>query len=390
MLASSHTTPSSSASSLFGNSLFWRILQRIPKSSGLSLLLWLFMVFPAAALELRVAIQEGINRVTVGSSTPATVKDGSGRSLGQMEAMEGVDAIAKGSSVSLSRWNSSQLWIEPGPGGYVWIGDRWYRGRTRLVRSGKGLVAINHVDLDQYLYSVLGAEMSASWPLEALKAQAVAARTYALYKRQSSRNGLYDLGDTTTWQVYKGIETEASTTQEAVRATAGQVLTYNNQLILAVFHSAGGGHTENVENVWSQALPYLRGVEDFDQGTPGHEWVKSFSNREMGRLLGVGTVRSLVPERTSPAGRILTMRVVGSGGTKRVSGNDLRRILGLRSTLFTVNNAGGTFQLNGRGFGHGLGLSQWGAYNLAQQGYNYQQILGHYYQNTQLANLDRK
>jgi stage II sporulation protein D len=97
--------------------------------------------------------------------------------------------------------------------------------------------------------------MSANWPQEALKAQAVAARSYALYKRSTSGNSVYDVGDTTTWQVYKGLETEAPGTQSAVNATAGQVMTYGGKIILAVFHSSSGGHTENVEDIWTD--PYL-------------------------------------------------------------------------------------------------------------------------------------
>ncbi|MEP0759143.1 SpoIID/LytB domain-containing protein [Trichocoleus sp. DQ-A2] len=358
-----------------------------PSKWWLTFLLWLMLVAPAKAMELRVAIQEGVSKITVGSSTKAVIRDSAGRVVGQMAAMDGMEARPTGGGVALGGEQSTQLIVEPTAGGYVWIGDRWYRGRTRLVRTGKGLTAVNQVDLEQYLYSVLGSEMSANWPLEALKAQAVAARSYALYKRQTAGNSVFDVGDTQTWQVYKGLETEAESTQMAVNATAGQVLTYNGQIILAVFHSASGGHTENVENVWSEPLAYLRGVPDYDQGTPGYQWQKSFSRNELSRLLGVSNVKSLIPERTTPSGRIMTMKVVGSGSTRRMTGSQLRQALKLRSTLFTVSSTGTGFQLNGRGFGHGLGLSQWGAYNLAQQGTNYQQILGHYYQRTAIASM---
>ena len=354
----------------------------------LSFLLWVVLVGPAqAATELRVAIKEGVSRVQVGSSTKAIVRNSAGQEVGKIEAMNAFNAQG-GSGVALGRWRSSQLWIEPTGDGFVWIGDRWYRGRTQLVPTGRGLTAVNHVNLEQYLYSVLGSEMSANWPQEALKAQAVAARSYALYKRSTSGNGVYDVGDTTTWQVYKGLETEAPGTQTAVNATAGQVMTYGGKIILAVFHSSSGGHTENVEDVWKEPLPYLRGVADYDMGAPVFEWTKSFSRGQLSRLIsGVGNVISMTPERTTPQGRIITMRVEGTGGTRRISGNDLRSALGLRSTLFVVNPTGNGFQINGRGFGHGLGMSQWGAHNLAQQGVNYQQILDHYYQSASLARI---
>lgn len=352
----------------------------------LSFLLWLVIIGPAQALELRVAIKEGVGRVQVGSSTNAIVRNSAGQKVGELEAMNAFNASGGGGSVALSQWRSQSLWIEPTGGGYVWIGDRWYRGRTRLVPTGQGMTAVNHVDLEHYLYSVIGAEMSPSWPLEALKAQAVAARTYALHKRSSTTSSLFDVDDTTNSQVYKGLASEAISTQQAVNATSKQVLTYGGQPILAVFHSSSGGHTENVEDIWTKPLPYLRGVVDYDRGAPVFEWTKSFSRGELSsKIGGVGTVSSMTPVRTTPQGRIASMRVQGNRGTRQITGADLRRALGLRSTLFTVASTGNGFQINGRGYGHGLGLSQWGAHNLANQGANYQQILGHYYQNVTLT-----
>jgi stage II sporulation protein D len=355
----------------------------------LSFLLWIILVGPAqAATELRVAIQEGISRVQVGSSTKAVVRDSTGQEVGQLEAMNAFNAQGGGGNVALAKWRSRSLSIEPTGDGFVWIGGHWYRGRTELVASSKGITAVNHVNLEHYLYSVLGSEMFPDWPQEALKAQAVAARSYALYKRSTSKNTVYDVGDTTTWQVYKGVDGEAQGTHQAVDATAGQVMTYNGQVILAVFHSSSGGHTENVEDIWTDRLPYLRGVVDYDIGAPVFEWTKNLSRSELSsKISGVGNVVSMTPERKTPNGRIITMLVTGDRGKKRISGNDLRNTLGLKSTLFVVNPNGNGFQIQGRGFGHGLGLSQWGAHNLATQGVNYQQILGHYYQNATLAQL---
>lgn len=239
--------------------------------------------------------------------------------------------------------------------------------------------------------------MVPSWPQEALKAQAVAARSYALYQRQSSANSVYDVGDTQAWQVYNGLEKETSTTQAAVNATTGQVLTYSGRIIEAVFHSSSGGHTENVEDVWTQPLPYLRGVQDFDQGTPVYQWTKTFTGSELSsRITGVGNIVEMEPLKKTPQGRVVSMKVTGDAGTRTISGGALRDALGLRSTLFTAiavpgagnkSNEGRTFQITGRGFGHGLGLSQWGAYNLAQRGMNYQQIVLHYYKGTSLAKI---
>ncbi|MBD2096494.1 SpoIID/LytB domain-containing protein [Trichocoleus sp. FACHB-591] len=366
-----------------------------------SALIWLAMIAPAqAALDLRVAVEEGKQQVGVASSTKALIKDGNGRILGELAPEQSLSAALSAGGVSLQgQWQAGQIWVEPTGGGYVWIGDRWYRGRAFLVPTAKGLTAVNYVDLEQYLYSVVAAEMIPSWPQEALKAQAIAARSYALYQRQSSANSVYDVGDTQAWQVYEGVAKETSTTQAAVNATAGQVLTHSGRIIEAVFHSSSGGHTENVEDVWKQPLPYLRGVQDYDQGAPVYQWTKTFSNSELSnRISGVGNVISMQPARTTPQGRIVTMKVVGDAGSRTISGSALRDALGLRSTLFTataVSGSAGTksssslpgFQISGRGFGHGLGMSQWGAHNLAQRGYNYQQIVLHYYKGTALARI---
>lgn len=368
----------------------------------ISVLLWAAMMAPAqASLILRVAVSEGASQVKIGSSTKAVVRDASGQTLGELPAMNGFAALPKSGKVALSRWAAGQLWIEPTGNGYVWIGDRWYRGKTLLIPQKGGLTAVNYVELEQYLYSVLGAEMNGSWPQEALKAQAVAARSYALNKRSESQTDIYDLEDTQASQVYKGLETESSGTYTAVDATAGQVLTYGGQIILAVFHSSSGGHTENVEDVWTQPLPYLRGVPDFDQGAPVYEWTQTFSRSELSaKISGVGNIVSIMPQRTTAFGSIITMKVVGDRGSKVVSGATLKEALNLRSTRFTVTPQYGTvavagksgqaptaFQVKGKGFGHAVGMSQWGAHNMARKGYNYQQILLHYYQGATLARI---
>lgn len=370
-----------------------------------SALVWLAIALPAAAnVELRVAIEDGVNQVTVGSSTRALVKDGAGKEVGEIAAMNAFVAQPTAGKVKLDRWQSGQFWIEPTSEGYVFIGDRWYRGRTLVVPTPKGLTAVNYVNLEQYLYSVLGGEMVPTWPQEALKAQAVAARSYALYQRENAANGVFDVGDTTAWQVYRGIADETASTQAAVNATLGQVLIHQGRIIEAVFHSASGGHTENVEHVWLRPLPYLKGVPDYDQGTPVYEWTKRISRADLSALItGVGNIISMEPEKTTPQGRVISMRVVGDAGTRSIKGETLRSVLDLKSTKFKVTPEYGTattkqkaqsvpiaFQIKGNGFGHGLGLSQWGAYNLARQQADYRQIVMHYYKNTILAKIQVK
>jgi stage II sporulation protein D len=357
-----------------------------------------------AALELRVAIKEGVSQVAVGSSSKAIVRDSSGRSLGEIAPMNAFIAQPKQGSVALDRWQSAQIWVEPTDGGYVYIGDRWYRGRTLVTPSKSGLVAVNYVDLEQYLYSVLGGEMNGNWPQEALKAQAVAARSYALYHRERAiaASRPYDVVDTTASQVYRGIQDESTGTQMAVNATASQVLAYGNRPIEAVFHSSAGGCTENSEDVWLNPVPYLKSVrEGFQEVSPVAQWEIDIPRNELSkRIPGVGNIVAFEPVSITTCGRIKSMQVVGDRGRKTISGEALQTALNLKSTLFNIlpppaleaskakEQASPTmFQVIGRGFGHGLGLSQWGAYNLALGGNNYQQILGLYYKNASLGKI---
>lgn len=361
----------------------------------ISILFWIVLVVPAqASVILRVAIERDVNQVKVGSSTTAIVKDGSGRTLGQLPQMSSYYAQAIPGGVALDRWRSGLFWIEPTGKGFVYIGDRWYRGRTLVVPTNKGLTAVNWVDLEEYLYSVIGGEMDARWPLPALQAQAIAARTYALYEREKQRsNPIYDVGDTPDrWQIYKGVISESGGIYKAVDTTSGQVLTYKNQIILSVFHACSGGHTENVEDVWGNALPYLRAVQDFDQNISECNWVKNFSNAQISAMIpGVGNVKDMLPEAFSPFRSVKTLKIVGDKGTKVLQGEEVRTALKLKSTRFNVSKAtDGSFVLQGLGYGHGLGMSQWGAYNLARRGASHLQILGHYYQGVALTPIRAK
>ncbi|GAB1543781.1 SpoIID/LytB domain-containing protein [Scytonema sp. NUACC21] len=352
------------------------------------------MVAPAqASVILRIAIERDVNQVKVGSSTTAIVKDSSGRTLGQLPRLNSYYAQPIGGGVALDKWQSSLFWIEPTAKGYVYIGDNWYRGRTLIIPTQKGLTAVNWVDMEEYLYSVLGGEMDARWPMEALKAQAIAARTYALYERERQRNNpVYDLGDTPDrWQIYEGVKKESASTYAAVDATAGKVLTYKNRIILSVFHACSGGHTENVEDVWGNSVPYLRAVPDFDRNVRECNWVRTFSPAEISaQIPEVGNVKQMVPQSTSPFGSVKALKIVGDKGEKVLRGEDVRTALKLRSTRFTVSNGNGSFTLTGLGYGHALGMSQWGAYNLALRGYNHLQILNYYYRGVALAPIQVK
>ena len=210
--------------------------------------------------------------------------------------------------------------------------QRRYRGRLQLLRQGAGLRAINHVTLETYLPSVVGSEMPASWPQPALRAQAVAARTYALRQRRPAE--AFDLRATVSSQVYRGIESETDTTREAVAATRSQVLTYGGSLIEAVFHSSSGGTTEASGDLWAQQLPYLVAVRDFDDHSPVRSWSERFGPDQLSRSFAeTGGLLNLQVLGRTTTGRLRQVRIEGPRGTLVLSGAQLRQRLGLRSTL---------------------------------------------------------
>ncbi len=360
----------------------------------------------ARSLELRVAIEENVGSVRVGSSVNAIVKNGAGQVLGEIQGMNGFTAASGGSGVSLDRWSASRIVIEPkDPNGVVWIGDRWYRGKAVLMPSSGGMTAVNYVDLEAYLASVLGGEMNGGWHQEALKAQAVAARSYALYRRNRDGNGGFDLCDTARCQVYRGVQDESAGTQAAVAATAGQVLTYRGQIIEALFHSSSGGPdggaTENVEDVWGSKVPYLRAVKDYDSTSPVASWTKTIGRSELGALVGLGPVDKVLPVgKPTAGGSHRELLFVSGGQQKRVKTGFLRDELNLRSAKISIvpqvsqtksvakNSVSQMLEIRGNGFGHGLGLSQYGAKAMAEGNFRYDQIVLHYFQGTELRKID--
>lgn len=240
----------------------------------------------APKLEIRVAISTGTPSLVVGSSTASEVIDAQGKVIGKIAAKEGTNVVPDGQFIRIGKWQTAAgVWLKPAKGGMVFVNDRWYRGDLLLVSQGNSLLAVNYVDLESYISSVVGAEVSPSWPMAALKAQAIAARSYAIVHYLRPAHDLYDLGNTERWQVYRGLDAEWNTTRQAVQETHGVFLSYKGGVVESMYAASD----DIVTNVFG-----------------------------------------------------------------------------------------------------GVGMSQTGALKLAQQGYNYQQILGNYYPGTGLAWVDTK
>ncbi len=304
--------------------------------------------------------------------------------------------------------------LVPGAGGFCRIArigsrteeTRHYRGTLTVRRDPEGdLRVINTVALEPYLYGVIPAEIGTKVPAEAMKAQAVAARTYALKNRGKCAKEGFDLDDTTRCEGYLGVDGETAASNAAVDATRGQVLTWQGTLIDAPYSTDSGGMTACDTN---GDCPYLQAVKDCDVrgeeyavGGKYHTWSKTFTPTQIAGLLGrdprsaVAGFASLTVDGLDASGRVTTATVWGAGGaSKTITGPQMRQILGydvLRSTRLTLTRtAAGAYRFDGRGWGHGLGMSQDGAVSMAGAPYRktYQQILKHYYVGTQLAALD--
>ncbi len=297
----------------------------------------------------------------------------------------------------------------------IWFKNRRYAGELRVSLNDKKLKIINHLKLEKYLKSVVGSEMPKEFPLAALQAQAIAARTYAL--KLLDKNKLFDLHSTQASQVYLGLESETARTNRAVRSTNAQVLFYRNELIDAVFHSSSGGRTENSGQVWKYQLPYLKSVIDFDQNSTKYKWINKFTSAELEEIFSdLGEITSIQIINKSNTGRVLKIRLYGTNGNKFVSGKYLRKKLKLLSTKFELglkfNQINQDNKLNsdnkivenfalqplppipvdyfllvkGYGAGHGVGMSQWGAKSMAERGASFRKILKHYYTGVQIKN----
>ena len=246
------------------------------------------------------------------------------------------------------------------------------------------------VDLESYLRGVVPAEIPASWPAEALKAQAVAARTYTLASLETGEN--YDVCATTECQKYSGVAVEHPRSDAAIVATAGIVLTYQGTFAKTYYHADSGGVLASSAEVWGDVRPYLVAQQDVPSTTPHRSWQKQLeavaiqtSLQEFGTE--VGPVQALSILAYSESGRVSSVEITGAWGSAQLSGQNLTKLLrtwGLKSTRFVMT---GALSAQGDGWGHGVGMSQYGANALASANYDYSQILAFYYPTTDLQTL---
>ena len=289
------------------------------------------------------------------------------------------------------------LKIKPSQKAAIFLNKYRLRGNLAIIRQKNGsLLAVNEIDIEDYLCGVLRAEVSPHWPIEALKAQAVAARTFALYYNLLRKDKDYELDNTVYSQIYAGVRQETRRTTQAVRQTAGEVLTYKQNLFPAFFHATCAGRTENANKLWNIDIPPLKGVTcPFCKGSPHYSWKAKISLSQIKKKLNkngykIGEIVHLSPLGRDKSGRIEKIEIQDKQKKNIIiEANKFRLIICpdlIRSTNFKLLIKNKQVFFQGKGWGHGVGLCQWGAYFMAKQGFNYRQILKYYYPGAEIIN----
>jgi stage II sporulation protein D len=354
--------------------------------------------------------------LAVPAASPSSPGDASGESVRiavgrfrRQVLITGADITVRGAGGALAT-HVGRVTLEVGPrgmrlGGQAVLGDvvrlaapgllslagHQYRGalevRFRRYDGVPELLVVHPLDLETYVAGIVSSELPAGWPLEAYKAQAVAARTFALWQKYRRLDLPYHMESSVLDQVYAGAQREHPLAHQATTETRGVVLTAKRQLAQAYFHAACGGRTESAKEGWGNTLPYLPGaVCGACDAAARHRWTARFTQREVdaafARVLGEPVLGLRVASRTG-SGRVKDVEVRGARRTLRLSGADVRTRLGNTRIWSTAIDAlvleGGVLRVEGRGAGHGIGLCQWGARGLALRGERYDAILRRYY-----------
>lgn len=316
---------------------------------------------------------------------------------------------------------------------FITCEGRLYRGDIRLMVKNGGILIVNILKPDEYLYGVVGREMSESFPIEALKAQAVAARNYMVISMGRHSSDGFDLCNGVHCQAYGAVASEGEKIKAAVDETSGTLLLYKGVPVQCYYYSSNGGYSENSENVWVAELGYLKGKKDpFEQADRIHDynWSVTFTAEEIKNTLAqrnidIGDIKDVKVTKYSDNNHALELLITGTDGTKSYYKDNIRASMpkSLKSTLFTVEKSGGetyskvltanglvsiqtpdsdvlsgngkvhigggskelSFTFTGSGNGHGVGMSQYGAMFMAEQGYSYIDILKFYFEDTEIA-----
>ncbi|TAM76784.1 SpoIID/LytB domain-containing protein [bacterium] len=372
---------------------------------------------PLPGNAIRVLLQRGRPSVTLTAAGGFAVFDGTENTTPIFRAGPGQNQTL---DVSALAHGSGGVIVEAAGDAPLRVDGRPYRGRLLLFPDGAGLMVVNQLPIDLYVLGVLGREISPKWPAAVLQAHAIISRSYALGRRKDAAHA-FDVYATTADQVYGGVNAESAPGNDAVYQTRGQLLWYGNGLASAFFSSCCGGHTESAGALWGKDIPYLGGVSDpYCVGSPHYRW-RSYVAEDMLRtrlgteVASLGEIRTLAPLDLDSSGRAKQIVVQGQDGQRDIEAKMFRDRLGtsvVRSTLIhrmqitaspdqlqpdpafddpspapvpTPPQRGPLVMIEGAGWGHGVGLCQWGARGFALRGGSAAQILALYFPGTTIV-----
>ena len=342
-----------------------------------------------------MGLGEGLAAVELGGA-PMLVQDLSGRAIAE-DPVTWLRVLLRDGAVEWRGLRVAGIRVVPAGAAPLRFQQRLYPGIIEVVGAPAGLIVVNELPLEEYLVGAVKAEAGDKMPIEMLKAQAIVARTYAAYHRRLNAAKPYHIVAGTANQQYAGRVNADSPAWTAVLDTEGQVLLWEGDLFPAFYHTDSGGHTEDPRVVFAAAnMPALRPVRvEFPSHSPHHAWSLDVALGDLAAALrrggvSVGSITGLQVLERSVSLRVSRIFVLGTRGSATLRGNEFRRLVGydtLKSTLFAVSVDRSYARFAGRGYGHGVGLDQWSAKTMADQGYTARQIVQYYYPGATLSSL---
>jgi stage II sporulation protein D len=353
---------------------------------------------PTTPRTIRVGLANGVPSIHIKVVGPGVLYDQQNRTrIARFVTLADTTVSARDGAIVLGNrlLPSTRITVLPDMPQTLWVNGVRYRGELRLLTDQQGrLVAVNVLPLENYLMGVVPRETYTSWPDAALRAQAVAARSFAVAHIADNGGRPFDVR-APAHQLYGGVDAEHPRSSKAVLDTEGEVLSYRGHTLCTFFYSCCGGHTEEAPNVFSDVDTYPRAVPSpYCRGSRHYSWDYSVAMANLGEKLRragkhiPGTPVAIDIRVRSASGRVMRLRVASRQGSVELTGEQLRKALGydkLRSTLFSVRIRDGRAYFRGNGWGHGVGMCQWCSRALAENGRSYEQILQHFYPGSRLV-----
>jgi stage II sporulation protein D len=349
--------------------------------------------------DIRVAIIQDAASLSLKTSGLFEITDAGGKNVlyRGKSLLTTVTAYKGGILLAGKSFNAAKIILVINEPDAAIINGRKFRGNIQFIKKDNlHLLVVNQIGLEDYVKGILYHEASHYWPPEALKSQAIVSRTYAVYQMRENSARDFDVTGDVYSQVYGGRTSERFRTNKAVEETAGLIITYQDKPIPAYFHATCGGHTEDAFVLWKTDLAPLKGVPcNFCQESPHYNWHYVIFIGELREELknagySLGMIKEIRILGRNNSGRVTELNIVTDRNELKIPAKDLRNIVGpdlIRSTKFNVTIEGQDAIFEGTGWGHGVGLCQWGAYFMAKQGWDAKKILQYYYPGTDVKTL---